>query len=171
MKRQRKKYSTPTHPWQKDRMDAEDRLLRRYGLRRKQEIWRAETLLRNFRRQARRLLTLSGPQAELETKQLLERLKKLGLLKEGAKLEDVLGLTVEDLLERRLQTLVFKRGLARTPRQARQLVVHGHVRVGDRKVTAPSYLVPVDEESEISFVPGAPFEVKAEGAKSEAEGA
>lgn len=164
MRRQRKKFLTPTHPWQKDRMDAEDKLLRRYGLKKKREIWRAETLLRNLRRQARRLLTLSGPQAELESKQLLERLQKLGVLKRDARLEDVLGLSVEDLLERRLQTLVVKRGLARTPRQARQLVVHGHVRVGDKKVTAPSYLVPSEEEGNIHLVPGAKPEGAEEGA-------
>lgn len=158
MKRQRKKYLKPSHPWEKDRMDAEDKLLRKYGLLRKEEIWKTETLLRNFRRDARRLLAASGPQAELEARQLLSRLQRLGLVGKGATLDDILGLGIDNLLERRLQTLVFKKGLAGTPRQARQLVLHGHVAIAGRKVTVPSYLVPIDEEAEIGYALGAPFE-------------
>jgi small subunit ribosomal protein S4 len=160
VKRQRKKYLRPSHPWEKDRMDAEDKLLRMYGLRRKQEIWRAETLLRKIRRQARRLLAASGPQAERETKQLLARLRRLGLVGEGATLDDVLGLKVEDILERRLQTLVQRKGLARTMRQARQMILHGHISIGGRKVTVPSYLVLADEEALVGYTPGSPFQIQ-----------
>lgn len=160
MKRQRKKYLRPSHPWEKDRMDAEDKLLRQYGLHRKEEIWKTAFMLRNFRHQARRLLAASGPQAELEARQLLTRLQRLGLVGENATLDDVLGLNVESLLDRRLQTLVYKKGLARTPRQARQLVLHGHVVIAGRRVTVPSYLVPVDEEGAISHVAGSPFEAQ-----------
>ncbi len=152
LKRQRKKYSKPLHPWEKTRMDAEDALLRKYGLRRKKEIWKTATILRNWRRQARRLLAMTGKQAELETKQLLERLRKLGLIREGATLDDVLGLTLEDLLERRLQTMVYRKGLAQTPRQARQMVIHGHITVSGNRVNVPSYLVSVNEEKEIGCV-------------------
>lgn len=154
MKRQRKKYLKPSHPWEKERMDAEDKILRQYGLLRKEEIWKTQTLLRNFRRQARRLLAASGPQAELETRQLLARLRKLGLVNEGATLDDVLGLSTEKLLQRRLQTLVCLKGIARTPRQARQLVLHGHVMVGGRKVNVPSYLVPLADEGSIELAEG-----------------
>jgi small subunit ribosomal protein S4 len=160
MKRQRKKYLKPSHPWEKERMDAEDRILRQFGLRRKEEIWRAQTLLRNFRRQARDLLAASGPQAELETKQLLHRLQRLGLVGLDATLDDVLGLTLEKLLERRLQTLVYRKGLAKTPRQARQLVLHGHITIGEKHVNAPSYLVPVDEENLIGYAEDSPFKLK-----------
>jgi small subunit ribosomal protein S4 len=156
-RKQRKKYLRPSHPWEKDRIEAENKLLRKYGLRRKEEIWRTETLLRSFRRNARRLLAASGPQAELETKQLLERLKRLGLISEGATLDDVLGLTVEDILERRLQTIVSKKGLAKTPLQARQLVLHGHVTISGKRVNVPSYLVSVREEGEIGLAPGSAF--------------
>jgi len=149
VKRQRKKYSRPRHPWDKQRMDAEDVLLRKYGLRRKKEIWKTAAILRGWRRQARRLLALSGKQAELETRQLLDRLRKYGLVGENATLDDVLSLTVEDLLERRLQTVVYRKGLARTPRQARQLIIHGHVKIGEQRVRTPSYLVPVEEEGKI----------------------
>jgi len=156
-KKQRKKYLRPSHPWEKDRIEAENKLLRKYGLRRKEEVWKTETLLRSFRRNARRLLTASGPQAELETRQMLERLKRLGLISSGATLDDVLGLTVENILERRLQTIVSKKGLAKTPLQARQLVLHGHVMISGKRVTVPSYLVSVKEEGEIGLAPGSNF--------------
>ncbi len=160
MKRQRKKFLNPSHPWEKDRMDAEDKLLRQYGLNRKKEIWKTEFLLRNFRRQARRLLAASGPQAELETRQLLDKLRRLGLVGGDATLDDVLDLSVNNLLERRLQTIVYKKGMAKTPRQARQLVLHGHVVIAGRRMTVPSYLVPVDEEGAIGHVAGSTFEAQ-----------
>jgi len=156
-KKQRKKYRRPSHPWEKDRIEAENKLLQKYGLRRKEEVWKIETLLRSFRRNARRLLTASGPQAELETRQMLERLKRLGLISSGATLDDVLGLTIENILERRLQTIVSKKGLAKTPLQARQLVLHGHVAISGKRVTVPSYLVSVKEEGEIGLAPGSSF--------------
>lgn len=151
MKRQRRKHSKPTHPWEKDRMDSEDKLLGRFGLRRKREIWRAETVLRNFRRQARKLQALSGPQAELETRQLLKRLQKLGLIGREATLDDVLGLKVESILGRYLQVVLQQKEMVKTPRQARQLILHGHVSVGGRRVDVPSYLVAVEEESMIKL--------------------
>jgi small subunit ribosomal protein S4 len=151
MKRQRRKHDKPSHPWEKDRMDAEDKLLRRFGLRRKRDVWRAETILRSFRRQARKLLAESGPQAELETKQLLNRLRRLGLVGEEATLDDVLGLTVERILERYLQVVLHRKELVKTPKQARQLILHGHVTVGGRKIDVPSYLVTVEEEDSIGL--------------------
>ncbi|MEA1904343.1 MAG: 30S ribosomal protein S4 [Candidatus Hadarchaeota archaeon] len=155
-RKQRKKYRTPLRPWEKDRMDEEDRLIRRYGLRRKEEIWRAETVLRSFRRQARRLLAASGEQVEKEARQFLGRLQRLGLVR-GENLDDVLGLTIESVLDRHLQAIVHKKGLARTPRQARQLITHGHITVEGRRVTVPSYLVSVGEEGKISHSPGSSF--------------
>jgi len=160
MKRQRKKYLRPSHPWEKDRMDAEDAVLTKYGLFRKIEIWRAQTLLRNFRGQARNLLAASGDQAEKETRQLLTRLYGLGLVGKAATLDDVLGLSVDKLLERRLQTIVQKKGLAQTMKQARQLVTHGHIAIGDRRVNVPSYLVPIKEEDLIGFAAGKSFLAK-----------
>ncbi|MEM4188675.1 MAG: 30S ribosomal protein S4 [Candidatus Hadarchaeum sp.] len=157
MKRQRKKYLRPSHPWEKSRMDAEDAMLTKFGLRRKEEIWRAQTLLRNFRSQARNLLAVSGPQAERETRQLISRLQSLGLVGENATLDDVLGLTVDKILERRLQSIVHKKGLAQSMLQARQLIVHGHIAIAGRCVNVPSYLVPVKEEPLISYTSGKTF--------------
>lgn len=159
-KKQHRKFLRPSHPWEKDRIAAENKLLARYGLRRKEEIWKVETVLRGFRRNARRLLTASGSQAELETKQMLERLRRLGLVKGDATLDNVLGLTVENVLERRLQTLVYKKGMAKTALQARQLVLHGHITVGGKRMTVPSYLVGVGEEAEIQCIGGVPAEVQ-----------
>ena len=159
MKRQRKKFLRPSHPWEKDRMDAEDKMLNQFGLRRKEEIWRTHTLLRDFRGEARNLLTVSGAHAERETKQLLNRLQKLGLVGAGATLDDVFGLTTEKILKRRLQTLVLDKGLAKTPQQARQLVVHGHIAIGAKRVNVPGYLVPVDEESLISYAGSSTFKL------------
>lgn len=164
MKRQRKKYLRPSHPWEKERMDAEDKMLRQFGLRRKEEIWRVQTLLRNFREQARNLLAASGSQAERETRQLLDRLRKLGLVGSGATLDDVLGLTIEKILERRLQTIICRKGLAQTPRQARQLVTHGHIAINGRKTNVPSYLVSVSEEPLIGYAEGSYFKLKPLGA-------
>ncbi len=91
-------------------------------------------------------------QAQKERDQLLARLGRLGLLPlEGTTLDDVLALDVEAVLSRRLQTLTFLKGLAFTPRQARQFIVHGHVAVGGRKVTIPGYLVNRQEENVIVY--------------------
>ncbi|MEW6593122.1 MAG: 30S ribosomal protein S4, partial [Candidatus Hadarchaeota archaeon] len=170
MKRQRQKYQKPSHPWQRERMDSEDKLLREFGLRRKREIWKTQTILRNLRRQARRLLTASGPQARLETRQMLKRLQKLGLVGDNATLDDVLGLTVDKLLGRYLQILVHRKGMAKTPRQARQMVLHGKVKIGGRKVKVPSYLVTVEEEPKIECLVAVAPEAPAAPAAQEVEG-
>jgi small subunit ribosomal protein S4 len=86
-------------------------------------------------------------------KQLLNRLNRLGILPETAVLDDVLDLSLEDILERRLQTLVFSKGLAKSIFQARQLITHGHISIGGRRVPSPSYLVLRDEEAKIAYAP------------------
>jgi small subunit ribosomal protein S4 len=116
-----------------------------------------QSILRKFRKQARRLIPLTDPQAQLEKKQLLTRLASLGLIKEGAQIEDVLALKVRDILERRLQTVVLRKKLAHTVKQARQMITHGHVLIGEKKVTSPSHLVTVGEEPEVAFITNSPF--------------
>ncbi|KYK31262.1 MAG: 30S ribosomal protein S4 [Theionarchaea archaeon] len=148
-RKQRKSYDTPSHPWRKDRIEKEKELVRKYGLKNKKDIWKAESKLRQIRRIARNLLSSHGEQAKKEEAQLMSKLQKLGLLKGEADLDSVLGLTIEDILERRLQSLVHRKGLSRSPKQARQLVVHGHIRVGGRRIKSPSYLVPVEQEETI----------------------
>ena len=150
-RRLKKKYSGPAHPWQTTRIQEEKELVKEYGLKNKLELWKTTSKLKNFANQAKKLIALKGTQAEKETIQLLNKLKRLGLIEEGAQLSDVLGLTVKTILERRLQTLVYKKGLARSVKQARQFITHRHILVNDKKITAPGYLVPKDKEK-ITFI-------------------
>jgi len=146
MKRQKKSYKTPTKPWNKQRIEREREILKTYGLRKKREIWKFETILRKFRRLARELAAKTNKEKESV---LVNKIIKLGLLDQGATLDDVLGMTLEKFLERRLQTIIFKKGLANSPKQARQFIVHGHVKIEDRKITYPSYIVQREEEDKI----------------------
>ena len=142
-------YETPNHPYQGERIAEEGDLLGRYGLKNKEELWRAQSELRNYRREARRLL---GRAAEGEAgDEFLNRLKRLGVLGQEDGLDDVLSLDITDVLERRLQTVAYRKGLANTPKQARQFLVHGHITVDGSRVTAPSYKVSVDEEDTLAF--------------------
>jgi len=146
MRKIRKNYKTPIKGWDKERIEKERELVKTYGLKKKREIWRNETLSRKFRRLARDLAARADKEKE---KKLIEKLVKFGLLKEGSTLDDVLGLTTENFLERRLQTILVRKGLCTTPRQARQIIVHGHVLINGKRIVYPSYLVPKSEEDKI----------------------
>lgn len=151
----RRKYVRPSHPWEGDRIQAENELLKKYGLKNKKELWRTQSVLRRFRQRARILqaqVRYGDLQAEKERDQLLARLGRLGLLPlDRASLNDVLALDVEAILSRRLQTLAYVKGLASTPRQARQFIVHGHLAVLGRRVTVPGYMVNRAEEADITY--------------------
>ena len=151
-KKHRKKYTTPKHPWQKARINAEKEIIVKYGLKNKKEIWKADSALRKFKYQGKKVTALRTEQAKKEEKQLLDYLKKIGLLGEKSTIDDVLALEIKDMLDRRLQSQVLKQGLARTSKQARQMVIHGHIAVAGRKVSIPSYLLTAGEESKISYV-------------------
>jgi len=156
----RKKYETPSHPWQADRIKAENELSRKYGLKNKREIWKAQTALRRYRGQARGLLAKIGgdnPQVKKESEQLLMRLTRMNILPLNSTLDDVLALETEPILSRRLQTLTYLKGLANTPTQARQLISHGHIAIADRRITVPSYMVTKDEESKIGYAANSPL--------------
>ncbi|MBW2975880.1 30S ribosomal protein S4 [Candidatus Woesearchaeota archaeon] len=156
-KKQRKKFSKPAHPWQKERILAEKELLKEYGLNRKYEIWKMSSILKNFTRQAKNLVSPENPQVEKERNQLLTKLLSLGLASKDSKIEDVLSLTLKDIMERRLQTLVYRKNMANTVKQARQLIVHEHISVGGKTITAPSHLVPLREENNINFSQNSAF--------------
>jgi len=143
-RKQRRKYARPKHPWNMERITEEKELCVKYGLKNKTELWRAKTELGRIRTQAKSLLAATGEEAELETKQLIEGLSRIGIKISGV--DDALGLEVSNLLERRLQSMVFRKGLANTPKQARQFIVHNHVYVGNHRVTAPGYMVHAKEE-------------------------
>ncbi len=156
-KKPKKKYETPRFPWRSDILESELRLLGEYGLRNKRELWRHRTMLSKFRGIARSLLGMPTSRRRVLEKQLLDKLKRLGILSEDAVLDDVLDLTVESILERRLQTLVFRKGLAKTIYQSRQLITHGHIAIDGRKVFSPSYIVPKNEEDKIEYAPTSPL--------------
>jgi small subunit ribosomal protein S4 len=147
-KKSRKSWERPGHPWIKERLIREMELVGKYGLRNKKELWKAQTLLREFRRRAKALLSLPPELRVVREKELVSKLYRLGLLNsENAAVEDILALDVESVLERRLQTIVFKKGLASSIHHARQLITHGHIAIGIRRVTSPGYLVSRDEEN------------------------
>lgn len=148
-KRQRKKYVTPKQPWRVDRLGEELRLVGEYGLRNKRELWMAESILRKYRKIARSLFVFTGEGRARRERLLVEKLVKLGILSETATADDVLRLSVRDILERRLQTVVYRRGLASSMHNARQLIVHGKIVVGERKIRSPGYIVQRGEEKEI----------------------
>ncbi|MEM3703789.1 MAG: 30S ribosomal protein S4 [Candidatus Bathyarchaeia archaeon] len=156
-KKQKKKYETPRFPWRTDILQEELKLLGQYGLRNKRELWRHKTMLSKFRGIARSLIGKAPEERRKMEKELLSRLKKLGIIHETAVLDDVLDLTVEDILERRLQTVIFRKGLARSIYHARQLITHGHIVIGDQRVTVPSYLVTRDDEGKIAYAPDSPL--------------
>lgn len=151
--RPRKKYKTPAHPWQGSRIEQEKIIKKEYGLKNKTEIWRFQSLLRKYTSHAKKLIGTKTAQSEKEKEQLLNRLFKLKIIEKDTKIEDVLDLNVNDFLDRRLQTIIFKANFGRTPKQARQLITHGHIQIKDQKVTVPSYLVSRDEEQLISYNP------------------
>ncbi len=155
-KKQRKKYKTPIHPWQGFRIEGERVLKREYGLKNKTEIWKANSILMRINNQVKNIIREKAKgniQALKEEKQLLDKLNRFGLADENIKIEDVLGLNIKNILDRRLQSVVCRLGLALNSRQARQFIVHGHIFVNNRRVSIPSYIVSREEEFKISFDP------------------
>lgn len=157
-KKPRRKWESPGHPWMKSRLQREMELMGNYGLRNKRELWIAETMLRRIKHLARSLLALPEEEREKRLQSLVSRLYNMGVIQmPNASISDVLNLSVEAILERRLQTIVWKKGLAKTLHQARQMIVHGHIAVRGRRVTSPGHLVPREEENYISFYPTSPY--------------
>lgn len=157
-KKPRKKWRGPTHPWRKEQLIEEMKLVGEYGLRNKRELWIARSLLRNIRARARELLALPAEERIKLEKPLIEKTYKAGILPSPeASLDDILSLTVRDVLERRLQTLVYRKGLAKSMYHARQLITHGHIAIGGRRVRSPGYLVSREEEELIGFYPLSPY--------------
>jgi small subunit ribosomal protein S4 len=157
IKRFKKKYTTPMHPWNATRIGLERDIKRKYGVANKKEIWKMESQLSTFKDTAKNLLTRSDSQAEIEREQMTKRMVSLGLIKATSGMDDILGLQLRDIMNRRLQTTVFKRRMARSMKHARQLIIHEHITINGTKVTSPSYLVLVSEEASISFAADSPF--------------
>ena len=153
-KKPRKSFSRPKNPWRSEQLAQELYLVGTYGLRNKRELWKTQGELSNVRKQARHLLAASIEVRTKDGKKLLDSLSRRGLVAEGVALDDVLNLSVEDFLGRRLQTLIYKKGAAVSPLQARQLIVHGHIKIGKRTVDIPGYQVTAEEEGVLKVTGG-----------------
>ena len=171
----RSKTQTPTHPWKQARIDEEHALKEKYGLKKvggMKEIWREKSSLRRHRNQAMKLIgrvdTSEGHFAREKT-DLVNSLCRQGLLVDGASIDDVLQINVEHMLSRRLQSVVYYKGLAPSMRAARNMIVHGHISIGEQKMTVPGYHIRKIEEEELNYSsnsvyndPNHPFRIEME---------
>jgi small subunit ribosomal protein S4 len=156
-KKKHKTYTTPKRPYDTDTLTDELRLIGMYGLRNKRELWKARTKLSTIRRRAREMLSLTPEERAESQNSMLTRLHRMGLVREGATLEEALTLTIEDLLERRLQTMVWRRDLSHNLFQSRQMITHGHISIFGQKINAPSYHVNIEDESTLDYSRYSPF--------------
>jgi small subunit ribosomal protein S4 len=150
-KKQKKQYDKPRKSFQKERLEKERGIKKLYGLKNNREFLRAETIIRGKRTNARKLLALSLENRTKREKEIIDSLKKIGILRGSPTLDDVLTLTPEALLERRLQTIVWRKGLANSVKQSRQFITHGHIAVDGKRVSIPSYIVAEDDEGKVAY--------------------
>ena len=163
----RRVWRKPKRPLNYELKMEELKILGTFGLRTKRELWKARTELSRVRHQARSLLALRQDERLEKEPILMKSLAKIGLVSSSSTLDDVLNLQVDDLLSRRLQTIVTKKLGFKTPYQARQAVTHGHIMIGDRKVNIPSYVVRLDEEENVHFSPDSKISEILEKTKTE----
>lgn len=167
-----KYYETPNHPWQGERIAQESDLTGRYGLKNKEELWRAQSRLREIRREARRLLGEAQGDSDLAAQlgeEFLARLRRLGILSESDDISQVLSLDVSNMLERRFQTVAYRQGLANSPKQARQFISHGHIVVEGGRVTRPSAKVETAVEDTVGFDETSPIADELHPERAEAQ--
>ncbi len=146
-KKQRKKYEKPLIPWDERRIENDRSIMQNYGLKRKEEILKMESFLRELRRRAREA---AAETTEKNKEELLGKCRKMGLIGDEDDISQILRIDLRDVLDKRLQTIVSKIDGVGTVNQARQLVIHGHVKVGDRVMKSPSFLVPKKLEDKVS---------------------
>lgn len=136
--------------WNLERINADKELVEKYGLKNRRELWKVQSEVRRIRRNAR--LLLSGESGYSNMKEdMLNRLIKIGVVQNGATIDDLLDLKANIVLDRRLQTVVFKKGLAKTIKQARQLIVHGFVAINGTRINRPGYVVDANLEAQIAY--------------------
>jgi small subunit ribosomal protein S4 len=158
-RRLKKKYRPPTNPFEKLRIAEEFKYVGDYGLRNKTELWKHRSKLSHYRQLAREFRALPENLQKPRIEGLRKSLQSLGLVGATAGIDEILGLTIENLLDRRLQTYIYKVGMAKTLYQARQLVTHGHIYVNGKIIDSPSYIVRKEEETKLEFAPNSPFKI------------
>jgi len=161
----KKKYESPRKLWDTTRIQEESGLKEEYGLKSTRELWKSKAELGKVRREARKLLS-KGDKGTAQAKDLLTKIVRLGLGTETTTVEDLLSLTLRDVLERRLQTQVYKKGFAKSVSQSRQLIKHGFISINGKKVSVPGYVVPVSEEKLIAYYKA--IDINAGGANDKA---
>ncbi len=161
----RNKFERPKKLWDVDRIQHDKLLKVEYGLKNMSELWRATAELKKYRREARRLLSLSEEERKDDATKILRKLARLGILKEGSKIDDILSLEVRTILERRLQTIVQRKGLARTMIQARQLITHGFIGIKGKRLTRPGIAINLEDEASVSYTRPIDISVRAEEEK------
>jgi small subunit ribosomal protein S4 len=159
-KKQHKTYTTPRVPYDTEMFMEELKLLGAYGLRNKHELWRIRTELSTLRRRARNLLAQTVTEREKQEKEMIGKLYKRGLIQENGTLDDILTLSIEDLMERRLQTVIFRKGMAKSLWQARQFITHGHISIDGNEMKAPGYHVLINDEKTIEYTNVSPYNNK-----------
>jgi len=150
-RRLKKHYKAPKRLFDERRIKEEKKLKAMYGLKNMRSLWRAKEELRKIRREARKSLALSDKEREEVIKKIAQKLQRLNIAQSTLGVDDILSLDVRSILERRLQTIVYRKGMAKTIKQARQLITHGFIAIGDKVVKSPSYLVRKDEEDKIRY--------------------
>ncbi|MBI4052567.1 MAG: 30S ribosomal protein S4 [Candidatus Diapherotrites archaeon] len=150
-KKTTKKFEGPKKRWESATLAVERELKKKYGLKNKRELWKTKTMLRQKRETARKLIATPLEKRGDSQQKFIESLVRQGLLEPKATLDDVLGLTIEAFLERRLQTVAYRKGIANSAVQARQFITHGHIGVNGRKVSVPGYLVSREQENKVGF--------------------
>ncbi len=163
MKRKHKQYSRPKRPFDKNRIIEEEKIKNEFGLKNKKEIWRSESRIKDIRRRAINLIQ-AGPE---EQKKFFEKLGKIGFKVDS--IAEVLSLDKKDYLRRRFQTIVASKKMARTPKHARQLIVHRKILVDGKAINSPSYIVPIELENKISLKAGKNPKKKVDGPEEKRE--
>lgn len=159
-KKKHKRYNTPKRPYDFANLEEELKLIGAYSLRNKRELWSHRTKLSTLRRRARQMLSMDLTDRANTEKEMIRKLSRVGMVDERASLDDILGLTIQDLMERRLQTIVFRKRMAKSLHQARQLITHGHIAISGQKVKAPSYMVSSEDEANLDYAASSPLAVK-----------
>jgi small subunit ribosomal protein S4 len=158
-KKKHKRYTTPKRPYDVANLEEELKLVGAYGLRNKRELWRHRTELSSLRRRAREMLSMGIIEREKLENELLMKLHKFGLVPERSTLDDILSLSIQDIMERRLQTVLFRKRMAKSLYQSRQLISHGHITIEGRKIKSPGYLVSTIDEENLSYAETSPLTV------------